>query len=241
MRWRSGSERRGSSRRILHTLKSIALRTRESVQFGGIVICLLTVILAGCTVAGVNADRQAHARAVACCADESLLPSPQPLGRVQVVQFAPDSPHFDFGMELAPFARYQFEPGSVRSLEVRAYPRSSGTLFGGDGTFHYANVQLRFYDANGQQLQFPEPADARIETVGFAGHYALLNDVEVPPQAAMLLVSTDARAFGARGEATAVDDGRMVMASGLFIWIPQSQREMPFTLSAYGKVELISR
>lgn len=216
-------------------------RPLHPVSSGITTAALAILILSGCTVAKVDTDRRLHSQMVSCCPNEQALPEPEALKRVHVVELDPETPHFDFGMGLAPFAKLAFEPNAIEALEIRAYPRGSGTLFGGDGTFHYANVQLRFYDAAGAPLAFSPPSGARIDTVGWAGHYALISDVQVPHEAATLLITTDARALGERGDAPHSDAGKMVMVSGLFIWVPGRQKNMKYTLSPYGKVELVTR
>jgi hypothetical protein len=203
-------------------------------------VVLLATGSSGCTVAKVDTDRNLHAQASACCPDEQSLPPPQPLKGVHMVELGPDTPHFDFGMGLAPFARLAFEPGSIARLQVRAYSRTSGTLFGGDGTFHYANVQLRFFDSAGAPLPFSAPQEPRIDVVGLTANDALVSEVLVPPDAAMVLVSTDTRRIGERGKATDSDAGGMFMVSAMFIWRPARPSQREFTLSPYGKVEFVS-
>jgi hypothetical protein len=205
------------------------------------IIALLSVcsLLLGCAAARVQDAVQAQAAAKACCESVAALPAAEQAWYEQTIQLSPASTHFDFGLGLAPFARFRIDAAVSPILEIRALAKGSARLAGGDGTMHIAHVKLLFFDAAGVAVAHEPPLPLSFKTIGWAGHYALATNVRVPADARSVIVTTDSREIGRTGAAVYDSPGGGMMMGSTYVPLPGGQRAMPYTLVPYGDVTLV--
>jgi hypothetical protein len=106
----------------------------------------------------------------------------------------PTSPHFDFGLGLAPFARFGLVPQGEKIIELKAEPRPGWFL--SDGTFHFPDVRVIFFDASGNTVPHLPPA-----TLPFFDVTRLTTNVRVPDEAVEVVITTSPESLGTTGRA----------------------------------------
>ncbi len=145
------------------------------------------------------------------------------------------SPHFDFGAGLAPFARFEVNSARAKHLALLSSPKSSGKLLGGDGTFHYADLQPIFFAADGRRLADVSLSPPIMRTYGLMGTYMYVRYAAVPEGAASVILGTSTRSVGKLGTITGTVPDGGIMVGTIFIPMPGGVRPFPYTLSAYGE------
>ena len=201
----------------------------------------LALALTACAAPAVRDAGSINASARVCCSSVSDLPSPEPATKERAVQLTPLSPHFNFGLGVAPFVQMALSPSTV-GIELRTHAKAGGAkLLGGDGTFHYADVRLVFFDATMKPLEATTLSPAKLETVGLAGRYMFVANVAVPPSATSVVVTTNPNSVGQQSTATVRVSGGAAMVPGAIVPLPGGNATIPYTLSPYGEVTLITR
>jgi hypothetical protein len=121
----------------------------------------LAVLSVVACASNVETTTKALSEAKPCCASFDHLPPAVQAYFDQNVALQPSSPHFDFGLGLAPFARLSLHPPGKKVFEVRASSSFGGTI--GDGTFHFPDVRLIFLDSDRKELVHEPPLTASIQ------------------------------------------------------------------------------
>jgi len=196
--------------------------------------------LGGCSVASTQQDLDTYRAAKPCCADVGALPAPTVAVQENELKLGPAAPHFDLGFGLAPFARLRIDPSSMKYVSLLAYPRPSARLGGGDGSFHYADLRIVFFDKQGTRLAPAELSAPVIRTHGFAGTYMLIRHTTVPDGAAIAVVTTNPADAGKRGSASTYVPGGGMMIKGTFIPMPGGSQNQAYTWSMYGDAILLT-
>lgn len=195
-------------------------------------------LLFGCA-ADTAKTAKIYAEAKSCCSSLAALPQPMPGYFEQDIPLLPSTPHFDFGLGLAPFARLTVEPGHEKVVEIRAYAETSHVMLGGDGTLHYADVRVAFFDKDGKSLPAANGSKPMIKGVGFAQRYVLASDVKVPAETAVILVTTNPGTIGTKGASTVHVPAGGIMLGSTFVMTPGGGSRMRYTLSPYGTVAVL--
>ena len=160
---------------------------------------LATALLSGCaSQIDVATDRQKLAAAKPCCDSLARLPAPQPAAAEVAFRLAPDSPHFDFGDGLVPFATVLLDLARTRRVEVASTLHTT-TLEAGN-QYHFRGVmpRLLFLDADGRRLASDPPNQPAPVLRGSSGQYALSTQVAVPAGARQVVVATNRRTIDSR-------------------------------------------
>lgn len=194
--------------------------------------CVL-VLLSGCGTAPASRvqDRKELEDAKACCQSSSELPAPVPLIDQSVFLFAKDSPHFDFGRGLAPFARFSVDGRLNKHLALIGMCRLSGLAFGGDGMTHCVDIRVTFFDAAGSVLEHR----STVQTFRNYNNqmFNLTTFHDVPAEARSLVIAADPRGMGA--EASAL--GRYT-AYGTSMTV-SSGAQIPYVRTVYGSITAV--
>jgi hypothetical protein len=208
--------------------------------FRDLLYCLvLAGLISACTTANNKTDMASYAAATSCCASENLLPAPKPFGDKVEFAFSSATPHFDFGQGLSPFVQVSLDASRAKYITLLSHPRGSGILFGGDGTFHYADARPLFISSDGRRLQDAVLTPPIMRTYGALGTYMYVRYAEVPPEAASVIVVSSIRDAGRKGEIYgSVPDGG-VMIGSTFVPMLGGNKRFPYTLSPYGEIFIL--
>jgi hypothetical protein len=124
-----------------------------------------------------------------CCTTnaEALLTTPS--ATRSVVNFTAETPHFDFGKGMAPFAVFVLPETGASTLQVYSPMRLRGFVQGGNGQAHYAETVVSFYGRTDQPLE-GKLLNSGQRLWGQQSR-ALYKTFEVPEGAVRVLVSTD--------------------------------------------------
>lgn len=201
-------------------------------------ILAFVALVSGCAVApDIHQEVAAMASKKPCCTSEQALPQAMPLAEEQAVELNPESPHFDFGTGLAPFARLQLSPKTI-SLEILAHPTGSGKLAGGDGFMHYANFTAIFYGADGSRL--PSTLSAPwIKPHGAIGGLYYFADADVPAGARSVVITTRIDTVGQKKQGFTTGS-TMMRAGAAFIPIGGGTATLDIALGPYGTVMVVA-
>jgi hypothetical protein len=189
------------------------------------------------TTTDLGTVRREIASVRACCSSIASLPTSAPLLTEQLIAFGPSSPHFDFGMGLAPFALYRIDSAKYpASIEV--FSTSQGFEPGRvDRSVHYADARVLFYTATMMPVTsppfVPEPQAKKSD---FAGGYKLERMYQVPNGAAFFVVTTDAAAIGTQGSLYYGEASQTVAAGGAFISVPRGAVVGKTKSTPYGEI-----
>lgn len=202
-------------------------RGRRALELGLPVFTALSFI--GCA-SSVETSTKALSEVQPCCTSRRELPPPEQVYFDQTLRLQPSSPHFDFGLGLAPFVRLSLLPASKKVLEIRAASRPGGTF--GDGTFHFPDVRLIFLDAQQQELPHAPPLTASIQDNAF------VSTIAVPGGAAQVIVTTAPTTAGERKVETRETRSATLAVGGVVISTPKSTSTAAITLVPYGTIYL---
>lgn len=204
----------------------------------GISIFALVALVSGCAVApDVHEQAAGIASKTSCCASEQTLPNAAPVAKEQEISLQANSPHYDFGTGLAPFARLSLAP-TTTELQIRAHPAGSGRLFGGDGLVHYANFTPIFYDASGSRLP-SKLSEHAINPFGLAGFYMYFADAEVPAGARTVVITTRIDTVGQTVQEFTMGS-TMIKAGAAFIPVGGGTGTFKIALAPYGDLTVVA-
>lgn len=163
------------------------------------VLFLLAVTVAGCASRiDVATDQKSLNSARSCCSGLESLPHALPAAPSQTVKLAPESPHFDFGSGLAPFAVMKVDTAKTRVVEVISTLHTT-TLEAGN-MYHFRGVVPDFLFLNEAGVRVVNEAPTRSAPVlaGTSGQYSLSTSIKVPDGASRLVIATRLSAVGSK-------------------------------------------
>mgnify|MGYP003704738781 CR=1 FL=1 len=204
-----------------------------------LLICAAFFTLAACTTVDLARDRSSLENAKSCCASTLDLPRPMPVASEYDIQFGRDTPHFNFGEGVVPFARITIDPSKVKIVALHSFPPSAVIAIDGGGTTHYVGAGIEFFSPEGKSLGVASLSPPVMKTYGFSGWYTYLRYAEVPTGAASATIFASRSDIGKTGSIQGHVSGGGLMVGSVFVPMPGGTQTRLYTLVPYGRIVVV--